>query len=361
MNMKVGLHDMKIGLYSGFKTQRSEGHNVFSSGLRAVRNAHHNGKEFVSINSDLGDIKDLLDAAKKNNNPQQFAIAHELIKEARVKMAETKSKVNAQHLPQSTQTKASSQIQQYVKESIELKKGAIGRNESVKNFTEAFIDGANSEQNTNNLFGKMNVHMENSPRIRTDFLRGSTFYLAKDIGSVIKTDDALGDIERLINSNNALSDDQFNEFGIGALNYLKSIGPKISAQDMIGIVDSVVTSDVTDVDQINMKELVDKLKPSIEQWKSTLNKSQSLVIGKLCALFKATESIKNEVRSFSTFGFQFGSMLQQNSGESLMLYSTTHPKKTLVDKNTVKPVNPMVVIQGALGEALMDSFAPTSE
>ena len=86
MNMKVGLHDMKIGLYSGFKTQRSEGHNVFSSGLRAVRNAHHNGKEFVSINSDLGEIKNLLDHAKKNNNPQQFDIAHGLIKEARVKV-----------------------------------------------------------------------------------------------------------------------------------------------------------------------------------------------------------------------------------------------------------------------------------
>ena len=203
--------------------------------------------------------------------------------------------------------------------------------------------------------------MENSPEIRRDFLRGSTFYLARDIGGIIKTDDALGDIERLINSNNALSNEQFNEFGIGALNYLKSIGPKISAEDMKQIADSVVTSDVTDVDQINREELVDKLKTFIEPWKSTLNESQSLVIGKLCALFKATEIIKNEVGSYSKFGFQLGSMLQQNSGESSILYRTTNPEKTLGDKNSSKPVHPMVVIQGALGEALMDSFAPTSE
>ncbi|MDA8518179.1 hypothetical protein [Citrobacter sp. Igbk 16] len=362
MNMKVGFHDMKIGLYSGFKTQRSEGHNVFSSGLRAVRNAHHNGKEFAKINSDLRGIKDLLDVAKEKDKLHEIELTVNLIKEAKHKMTEAKIKLNAQHLPKSAQDKALDQLQQYKKTSTQIKKyGEIGLWESVKNFSEAFIDGPNSEQNSKNLFSKMNVCMENSLAIRTTFLRNTDNYLAKDIGGIIKSDHALEDIERLINADNALNDKQFNELGSGALNYLKSIGPKISAEDMIRIMDLVVTSDVTDVDQINREKLVDDLKTFIEPWKSTLNESQSLVIGKLCALFKAAEIIKNEVSSYSTFGFQLGSMLQQSSGGSLTLYNTTHPEKPLVDKNSTKPAHPLNVIQGALGQALMDSFAPTRQ
>ncbi len=354
--MKVGLHDMKIGLCSGFKTQRSGGHNVFSSGLSAVRNAHHNGKEFIKIKSNLGEIKDLLDDARKNNDSHKFNIAHNSIKKARVNMAETQRKVNDQHLPQ----KVSSQIKQYYKESSELKKGPIGRNESVKNFTEAFIDGVNSENNTNNLFSKMNACMENSLNIRTNFLRNSNSYLAKDIGSIIKADYALEDIERLINADDAINESQFNEFGSSALNYLKSIGPKISAEEMIRVTDLVVTSDVTKVENINKEQLDGYLKTIIESWKKDLNDSQLLVIGKVCDLFKAAESIKNEVSSYSKFGFQLGNMLQQNTGDSLNLYNTTHPKKQLVDAHSIKPVHPLNVIQGALGQALMESFAPAS-
>ena len=58
--MKVGLHNMKIGFENRFDVQKANGHNGFSSVLSAVRNAHHDGKAFANLNSQLNNIRESL-------------------------------------------------------------------------------------------------------------------------------------------------------------------------------------------------------------------------------------------------------------------------------------------------------------
>ncbi|MDW2645757.1 hypothetical protein RYZ59_19545 [Citrobacter sp. HN-141] len=60
MNMKVGLHNMKIGFENRFDVQKAKGHNGFSSVLSAVRNAHHDGKAFANLNSQFNNIRESL-------------------------------------------------------------------------------------------------------------------------------------------------------------------------------------------------------------------------------------------------------------------------------------------------------------
>lgn len=370
-SVHTSLHDMKIGFESRFETQKAKGHNVFSSALSAVFNAHHDGKAYANIKSDLGEVKYWLDAAKVQDEAHKIDLAVNFIKQAKHKMTETKINLNAQHLSKSVQDKVVDQLQKHYKYSKAIKKdGEIGHRESVKNFTEAFVEGPNSKQNTENLFNKMMAAAlgpdENATIIRDNFLRASKHFIAKDIGSTIKSDHPLEEIENLIKSDNALTVTQFNEFGTAALKYLNSIGPNISAEVMVRITDTIVTPEVTDVDQIDMKKLTEECKILIDSWKTTLGTDQLLVIEKLCDLFTHADSIENKNQDvlYSTLGFQLGSMLQENSGETVSKYRESHNGiRHLVNKYNTKTqlAMPLEPIQSVLGQVLMESFAPAKE
>lgn len=370
-SVHTSLHDMKIGFESRFETQKAKGHNVFSSALSAVFNAHHDGKAYANIKFDLGEVKYWLDAAKIQDKAHKIDLAVNFINQAKHKMTVTKHNLNAQHLSKSVQDKVVDQLKQYYKDSNKIKTdGKIGHMESVKNFTEAFVEGPNSKQNTEKLFNKMRAAQDKSnseeiaTKIKTTFLRESHAYLAKNIGSTIKSNHPLEEIENLIKSDNALTVTQFNEFGIAALNYLKSIGPNISAEVMVRIADTVVTPEVTDVEQIDKKKLTEECKILIDSWKATLGTDQLLVIEKLCNLFTNANKIENENRDvlYCTLGFQLGNMLQENSGETVNKYKESHNGiRHLVNKyntrsQTAMPLEPILA---TLGQVLMDSFAPS--
>ncbi|WP_413594897.1 hypothetical protein [Citrobacter youngae] len=335
--------------YHAEKADNSGKRYIISNAIRAVSNVHHSAKVFSHLKSELKDIKNSLDTIKESNiqNTQQLNSTFESLKTVERKMNSIQNNIFGSRLANDIKYKLVDQLIQYTNNLNAIK----NKNFGLLNFREVFIESPNSRQNINNLFNKMNVFMENNSQIPTDFPCSNDYGLVKDSGSIIETDNELGDIEFFINTNKALNHDQFNEFGINALAYLHDVGPHIPADDINRIKVEVSSrtngayawksldkrwepGEFKKYGEIFTEKLTEKLTELVESWKTTLNTNQLLVIEELCNLFKPIESIKAKN--------ELGSML--------------------LDVDCLEKIDPFFVeLPPLLGQILMNSFAPKSQ